>query len=129
MNNQNNKSPEGGISNFSLGAGNENRGVLGLIYNVTIKVEPSIAAQWLQWMLEEHIPEIMSTHCFLDYRVVKILDVDESEGPTYAIQYRAAGKEEYQNYIDKFANVLRDKSYAKWGDRFIAFRTIMEVIK
>ncbi|MCU7547520.1 DUF4286 family protein [Chitinophagaceae bacterium LB-8] len=101
----------------------------GLIYNVTMKVEPSIAASWLQWMLEEHIPEIMSTNCFLDYRVVKILEADESEGPTYAFQYHAASKEKYQTFIDRFANILRDKSYAKWGDRFIAFRTIMEVVK
>jgi hypothetical protein len=94
-----------------------------------MKVEPSIAVKWLKWLLDEHIPEVMSTNCFLDYRVVKIIDIDESEGPTYAIQYRAAGKEEYQKYIDKFANNLRDKSFAKWGDRFIAFRTIMEVVK
>jgi hypothetical protein len=101
----------------------------GVIYNVTIKVEPSIAEKWLQWLLEEHIPEVMATHCFIDYRVVKILEADESEGPTYAIQYRAAGKEHYQDYIDKFAGSLRDKSFAKWGDRFIAFRTIMEIVK
>ncbi len=100
-----------------------------IIYNVTIKVEPTIAVKWLQWLLDEHIPEVMSTNCFLNYQVVKIMDSDETEGPTYAIQYRAANKEKYQNYIDKFANGLRDKSFAKWGDRFIAFRTIMEVVK
>jgi hypothetical protein len=120
MSKENNTTPKHGHS--PLGAGS-------LIYNVTMKVEPSIAVKWLQWLLDEHIPEVMSTNCFLDYRVVKIIDIDESEGPTYAIQYRAAGKEEYQKYIDKFANNLRDKSFAKWGDRFIAFRTIMEVVK
>jgi hypothetical protein len=127
MNEQNKEGMVRGSS--PVGAGGEIGGSHGIIYNVTIKVEPSIAEKWLQWMLEEHIPEIMSTNCFIDYQVVKILEEDESEGPTYAIQYRAAGKEDYQSYIDKFANIIRDKSYAKWGDRFIAFRTIMEVIK
>ena len=109
-----------------LGAEGENGG---FIYNVTIKVEPSIADKWLQWLLEEHIPEVMSTHCFADYRVVKILEIDESEGPTYAIQYRSIDKEHYQDYIDNFAASLRNKSFAKWGDRFIAFRTIMEIVR
>jgi hypothetical protein len=127
-NKQDKESNEGGRS--PLGTGGVPGGEAGsLIYNVTIKVEPSIAVRWLEWLLEEHIPEVMSSNCFLDYRVVKIMDIDESEGPTYAIQYRAAGIKEYQTYMDKFANALRDKSFAKWGDRFIAFRTIMEVVK
>ncbi len=31
------------------------------IYNVTIKAEKKIAADWLQWLLNKHIPEVMET--------------------------------------------------------------------
>lgn len=100
-----------------------------IIYNVTVYVHASIAAEWLQWMLEEHAPEIIATHCFTDYNVVKLLEVDESEGPTYAIQYRADSMDDYQQYIDVYADKLRQKSIDRWGDRFIAFRTLMQVVK
>ena len=100
-----------------------------IIYNVTVHVDASISAQWLQWLLEEHAPEIIATHCFTDYRVVKLLEVDESEGPTYAIQYQADSIEDYQRYLDEYSDTLRQKSIDKWGDRFIAFRTIMQVVK
>ncbi|HEY1022825.1 MAG TPA: DUF4286 family protein, partial [Flavisolibacter sp.] len=63
-----------------------------IIYNVTIKVDASIADAWLAWLLEEHIPEVMQTGCFSDKKVVRLLEVDESEGPTYAIQYSAESK-------------------------------------
>ncbi|MFL5741830.1 MAG: DUF4286 family protein, partial [Flavisolibacter sp.] len=31
-----------------------------IIYNVTVKVESQISAVWMQWLLEEHIPDIMN---------------------------------------------------------------------
>ena len=44
-----------------------------LIYNVTIKVDRIIAREWLQWLQQEHIPAIMATGCFTEYRVVRLL--------------------------------------------------------
>ena len=100
-----------------------------IIYNITVKVDASIAEAWLHWMLEVHIPEIMSTSCFTDFKVVRLLEVDESEGPTYAIQYHAASKTDYNRYIELYSNEFNNKSYKKWGDQFIAFRSVMQVVK
>jgi hypothetical protein len=100
-----------------------------IIYNVTVKVDQSIADAWLQWMLNEHIPEIMATECFSDYKVVRLLEVDESEGPTYAIQYHADSKGLYNHFITKYSTGLTQKGYEKWGNRFIAFRSVMQIVK
>lgn len=100
-----------------------------IIYNVTIKVDKSIAIEWLQWLLNEHIPEVMQTGCFTENKVVRLLEVDDTEGPTYAVQYFAQSKAIYNQYISKFAPLLRDKSFQKWGDRFIAFRSVMEIVQ
>jgi len=100
-----------------------------IIYNVTIKVEQSIADAWLQWMLNEHIPDIMQTGCFSSHKVVRLLEVDETEGPTYAIQYHADSKANYNRYIERYATEMRQKSFDKWGNNFIAFRSVMQVIQ
>lgn len=100
-----------------------------IIYNVTIKVEGTIADAWLQWMLHEHIPDVMKTGCFDEYKVVRLLEVDDSEGPTYAIQYHAPSKADYNRYITVHAEGLRQKSFDKWGNRFIAFRSVMQVVQ
>ena len=99
-----------------------------IIYNVTIKVEPSIADAWLKWLQEEHIPDMIRTGCFTESKVVRLLEVDDSEGPTYAIQYSADSKADYNRYISMHASLMRQKSYEKWGDRFIAFRSVMQVV-
>ncbi|MDB5252569.1 MAG: hypothetical protein JWP27_1738 [Flaviaesturariibacter sp.] len=99
-----------------------------IIYNVTIKVDPSIADAWRTWLLSEHIPGIMGTGCFSDYRVVRLLETDESDGPTFAVQYTAADAAEYARYIAEHADYFRQDSTNRWGANFIAFRSVMEVV-
>jgi hypothetical protein len=99
-----------------------------IIYNVTVKVERQIAVAWLDWLLQEHIPGIMNTGCFSHYRVVRLLELDDSEGPTYAIQYHAASKSDYNRYMELHAPVMRKKSFEKWKEQFIAFGSLMEVV-
>ena len=100
-----------------------------IIYNVTVKVETNIADQWLQWLLSEHIPAIMSTKSFTGYKVVRLLEIDDTEGPTYAIQYFASSLENYKHYIENYAPEMRKRSTDKWGNHFMAFRSVMEVVK
>ena len=98
------------------------------IYNVTTKIDPSIQQAWLQWIKEEHIPEIINTGCFIRGTVLHLLEIDDNEGPTYAVQYIAESKALYNRYIDKFAPLMRQKAVDKWGNKFIAFRSLMQVI-
>ena len=34
------------------------------IYNVTIKIQEAIHEPWLQWLKEEHVPEVLASGCF-----------------------------------------------------------------
>ena len=98
------------------------------IYNVTIKVKNDIKEAWLDWLKDEHIPELIATGCFHKATLLQLLEVDDSEGPTFAVQYHAESKSAYNQYMEKHAATLRQKSYEKWGDQFIAFRSIMQVV-
>lgn len=100
-----------------------------IIYNVTIQVENDIAGEWLSWMKEEHIPRVMGTNCFTKYQIVKLVEVDETESKTYAVQYSANSKADYNRYIELHAPALRKETIDKWGDRFVAFRSLMEVVQ
>lgn len=98
------------------------------VYNITMKVDNAIAEEWLQWQTGEHIPEIMSTALFVDHKFFRLLEHDDSDGPTYVVQYFAETKENYDRYIKEFAPALRKKAIDKWGDRFISFRTLLKVM-
>ena len=98
------------------------------IYNVTLKVDNDIEHNWLVWLKEEHIPDMINTGCFTEASILQLLETDDSEGPTYAVQYKAESKSLYNHYIEKFAGIMRKKSFDKWGNKFIAFRSIMKVV-
>lgn len=99
-----------------------------LIYNVTTKVSPQVHESWLEWMKKEHIPEIIATGLFHDYRICRLLDQDDSDGPTYAVQYFTDTLENYHTYLQEHAGQLRQKSFDAFGDQFVAFRTVMQVV-
>jgi hypothetical protein len=98
------------------------------IYNITSKIDPSIHENWVVWMKETHIPEVMATNCFTQYQFVRLLEVDDSDGPTYAIQYMANSKADYNRYLEIHAPLLSKKSIDAWGNLFIGFRSLMQVV-
>ncbi len=99
-----------------------------IIYNVTVKVDHAVAAEWLAWMLEVHIPEVMNTGLFTENHVLKVL-VEDMEGLTYSIQYHCKSMADYEKYRDEFAPALQAETQKKYKERFVAFRTLLEVIK
>jgi Domain of unknown function (DUF4286) len=99
-----------------------------IIYNVTIKIDNPIADAWLQWMKEEHIPDVMSTGCFTKSTMLRLIEVDDSDGPTYAIQYQAESKADYNRYLQIHADGMRKKVTDKWGSSLVAFRSVLEVV-
>ena len=99
------------------------------IYNVTVKVDWSIHDAWVKWMLNEHFTEMINTGCFIQAQLFSILETDEKEGPTYAAQYSAESKAAYSRYVSIHSERIRKKYSDKWGDRFMAFRSLMQAVQ
>jgi hypothetical protein len=96
-----------------------------IVYNVTFKVLWKIADAWLEWQKNEHIPAHLATGSFDDYKIYRLLDQDEEEGPTFIIQYFTDSEERYQDFLIASAPALQQQAWGKWGEGFIAFRTLM----
>ena len=99
-----------------------------IVYNISIKIDPGIESEWVKWQKEEHIPEIMTTGCFTEYKFYRLLPGEDSNDIVYIVQFFAPTIEHYNNYIDNKSQLLREKSFTKWGDSFIAFRTLMQAV-
>jgi hypothetical protein len=99
------------------------------IYNVTIKVSWQVHDAWLAWMKNEHLQDVVDTGCFVKSGLLLLHEVDDSDGPTYAAQFHASSKQEYERYIATYAVELRKKTTAKWGEHVVAFRSLMEVVQ
>lgn len=100
-----------------------------IIYNVTVNVDDSIHEQWLSWMTEKHIPKVLATGKFIKANLVKVLIVEEMGGTTYSVQYYAENKEMLEKYYNEDASRLREEGAKLFGDKMLAFRTELEIIK
>ncbi|MCO5235919.1 MAG: DUF4286 family protein [Chitinophagaceae bacterium] len=100
-----------------------------IVFNHTVKIFPEIEKEWLQWLRYEHIPAIMATGLFDSFRLYRLLDQEDAEeGTTFTIQFFTSSWERYQQYIDHFYPAFGSKALARWGARFIGFRTVMELV-
>lgn len=98
-----------------------------IMYNVTINVDESIHEEWLRWMKEVHIPDVMATGMFTENRICRI-EAFEQGGISFAIQYIAPDREYYDRYQEEFAPKLQKEHTARYQGKFAAFRTTLEVI-
>ncbi len=98
-----------------------------ILYNVTVKVERDIHEDWLAWMRKEHIPDVLSTGHFVSHRICRLLH-EEEDGITYAVQYFAHSLEDIQAYQQGHAQRLQAEHARRYKDRFVAFRTLMEIV-
>lgn len=98
------------------------------IYNVTINIEDSVKEDWIKWMREKHIPDVLATGCFVSHRICKVLHVQD-EGVTYSVQYFFKAMEDLNRYQQRFAPGLQREHQARYGEKAVAFRTLLEVVE
>lgn len=97
------------------------------IYNVTINVEESIHEQWLSWMKDHHIPDMLATQKFTKALMTRVMLEEEMGGITYSVQYTTESMEMLKRYYQEDAPRLRAQSKPFEG-KFVAFRTELEVV-
>ena len=97
------------------------------IYNITINIEKSIEEDWLRWMQEKHIPEMLNTGKFFEAKMCQVM-VDEDQGLTYSVQYTTDSKETLEKYYQENAAQLRQEGLVLFKEKFVAFRTELKVI-
>lgn len=97
-----------------------------VVYNVTIIIDHSVHNEWVEWMKNEHIPEVMATGKFTSWKMLRIIEDHNPDGMTYAIQYHAPDMEAYVAYQQECASALQQKTQNLFGGKFAAFRTLLE---
>lgn len=98
------------------------------IYNVTTNIQEDVHDKWLDWMKNEHIPEMLETGKFSKALMSRVMVKEEMGGLTYSVQYTTESKEMLESYYEEDAVKLRAGSKAFEG-KFVAFRTEMEVVE
>ena len=99
-----------------------------IIYNVTVNIDLSAHDEWVEWMQEVHIKDVMETGFFLEARFSRIL-AEEDGGKSYSIQYLCQNMETLEKYQEEIAPKLQADHSSKFAGKFAAFRTLLRADK
>lgn len=99
-----------------------------ILYNVTINIENDSHEEWLDWMINTHIPEILETGLFVENKLFKLQGDEDSGGVTYSVQYFAKNMDDVNVYLENHAPALRNSAEKKFGGKFVAFRSLLELV-
>lgn len=93
-----------------------------IIYAVEICIEQKVAEEWLKWMNLKHIPDVMKTKLFRQFKILKNIEVENS----YTIQYELNTMDEYLKYEKYFAPNLQKEHTEKFKGQFKAKRSLFK---
>lgn len=96
------------------------------IYNVTVNVEEDTHDEWLQWMKDVHIPDVMATGFFVRNRILEVM-AEGDHGRTYSVQYEVKDMERLRRYQEEHSLRLQEDFKEKFGDKCVSFRTILRL--
>lgn len=99
-----------------------------LLYNITIGIDKEVELEWLQWMKTEHIPEVMKTKLFYDFKIYKVLQDQDEDNISYSVQYLAQTLDHVTLYFEKFAPAILEKLRLRFKDKHVAFMTLLEEV-
>lgn len=98
-----------------------------IVYSVTVNVDNEVHDDWLAWMKNKHIPDVMATGFFSEHRLLKVISRNEGEeGMSYNIQYTCASMADLHQYQVQKAPALQKEHSDRYEGKFAAFRTLLE---
>jgi hypothetical protein len=98
------------------------------VYNITTNIEGASEQEWILWMQETHIPEMLETGKFLSAKMCKVLVEEDMGGVTYSVQYTSETKEALEAFYKEDSINLKNKMNSKYAGKFVFFETEMKLI-
>lgn len=99
-----------------------------ILHSVTVNIDKALELEWLQWMKNVHIPEIMATGLPMANKILRLLTEIDNEGTTFSCQYYFQTMEDYFTYDQLHAKAFQDKHHVRFLNRYVSFRTLLEEV-
>ncbi len=97
------------------------------IYSVTVAIKKEIENEWVSWMKEIHLGDVMSTGYFASWKMMKMLiPASTTDEVTYIVQYSVSSMEKYEEYAKNEAARLQSEHAQKFPGKFKAARAVLE---
>ena len=98
------------------------------LYNITINVAQEVRKDFVNWLQNTHIPQVMDTGLFTEAKLVLVTENEEMGGITYATQYTCASAQKLKAYYRNFAPAFNQNLVQKFPEKVFIFGTELRVL-
>nr|WP_317630991.1 DUF4286 family protein [uncultured Flavobacterium sp.] len=100
-----------------------------IIYNVTMNIDETVHEQWMNWMKNSFIKQMMQTPYFKSARMVKVLVNEEMGGLTYSTQFETDSTDTLAKFYANEHDILLGEGYKLFADKMLIFATELAVLE
>lgn len=99
-----------------------------IICNTTYNVDSSVVDQWICWVKETYVPQIMKLGFFLENQLARVMVDEQMGGATFCLQFTAQDMDVYANFESNHVANYDAMLLKKYNGKVVMFRTLMEIV-
>lgn len=98
------------------------------IYSITLHINKEVEQEWLDFMQQKHIDDVLKTGYFIACSMRKIVSDNDKKTTTYTIEYTTKSEADYIAYQYEFASTLQLDLKQRFEGKFTALRNFYEIV-
>ena len=98
------------------------------IYSVNVTIDKEIKDDWIKWMTEKHIPDVLRIGLLKDASVLVNTEY-YADKFNFVVQYCADNQEDLALYREKYSPELQKEHSDRYEGKFSAKRNVFEIVK
>ena len=97
-----------------------------LIHNITYNIDKKLEEDFLSWMKNIHIPNVMLTGFPKSQKIMRLLTEVDNGGVTYSVQYNFDSIEGFEVYENDYMDNLHAEVDKKYRGNYVHFASLLE---
>ena len=100
-----------------------------VLYEVTVELDDPAAEEWLRWMRDVHVPDVLATGCFAGCGITRLIEPRPAAGRQgFVLVYRSRTLAAYNEYLEHHAPRLQRMHAKRYAGRFVSARRVRQLM-
>jgi hypothetical protein len=99
-----------------------------IIYNTTYSVSDKVYGSFLKWVKEKHIPQMISSGYFSEFKLSRVLTDEDQEGNSISLQLTAENVNAVSQWREQYGDLFEMEISSLFSVNVLYFSTFLEII-